>query len=166
MKFSFKLVMLVFLMSLLASWSFAKGDVLSGGDTGRNPVLGVNFVFGKYWAGAELEVDIGLGKAISIAPRLGIARYAWVSPGCSLRFAIIKGQRPHGFWVGPSIDFIFHEYNNDDDLGVIFTPAAEFGWRYTFDFGLSLQPFTRLGVYTGHETGFFWVLAVGIGYAF
>ncbi|MDH4128265.1 MAG: hypothetical protein OEV44_05890 [Spirochaetota bacterium] len=168
------LVMLTFFM-LGINNSFAKGGTLSGGDTKRNPVLGLNFIGGHYDFGTEVEVDFKVGSAMSIAPRLGLTGFNWISPGVSVRFAIIEGVRPHGFWVGPSCDLIFGKYKNrwnavtgqwENKTFLAIAPAVEFGWRYTFDFGLSLQPLTRLGVYLGDGTGFFWVAGFGVGYAF
>ncbi|GMT48562.1 MAG: hypothetical protein IEMM0008_0101 [bacterium] len=159
----------VIIMAFTVQLSFAKGkgNVLSGGNTKPKYVIGLNFVGGHFNGGAEVEFDIGLSKGFSIAPRLGLNDFNFFSPGVSFRFGIIKGKRPHGFWVGPSVDFIFFNSRYTGNRSrVVITPAAEFGWRYTFDFNLSLQALTRMGFYTGYGSGFFWVLGVGVGYAF
>ncbi len=171
------LILTIFLV-LATSFSFAKGSqskgkVVSGGNTKPKYVVGLNFVGGKFGggrfnSGAEAEIDIGLSSKISIAPRLGLADFDVFAPGASLRFGIIGGKRPHGFWIGPSLDFFF--FNNRGNRGnqskVVITPAGEFGWRYTFDFNLSLQALTRVGFFAGDGSGFFWALGVGVGYAF
>ncbi len=166
-------LILVMFFVLTAHFSFAKGGqskgkILSGGNTKPKYVIGLNFVGGHFKGGAEVEFDIGLTRGFSLAPRLGLNDFNFIAPGISFRFGIIKGKRPHGFWVGPSIDFIFFDNRGigGNQNKVILTPAAEFGWRYTFDFGLSLQPLTRLGVFLGDGSGFFWILGVGVGYAF
>ncbi len=183
----------------LAQLSFAD-SVLSGGDTDRKYVIGINLTGGVFGFQIELEGDIGLGKSISIAPRLGgtglssppssiLSNNYSSSPseigvrnwpafllGISGRFAIIKGVRPHGFWIGPSMDIIFSTYHRlklpsltyDNKFLIIFTPSAEFGWRYTFDFGLSLQVMVRLGLHidTNATLGFYGLGGMGVGYSF
>jgi len=152
--------------------AFSKGDVKSGGDTSRNPVLGVNFIggWGGFWGG-EIEVDFKMGDSMSLAPRIGGAGFNTLDVGASLRFGIIDGKRPHGFWVGPSLDLLFDSANKwgggTGGWGLYIVPAAEFGWRYTFDFGLSLQPLIRAGVWVnGNGLWFYLTGGWGIGYAF
>lgn len=166
-----RLIHLIVLSSLflLAGPSIAVGqsNVLPGGDTTRKPVLGLNFFFGSFNSGLELEVDLKITPKMSVAPRIGFAdNLNAFAPGVSIRFGIIQGVRPHGFWVGPSAQFFF--YNRKANRNFIMAVAAEFGWRYTFDFGLSLTPFTRLGGQIGdvRGTAVFWDIGGGVGYAF
>ncbi len=171
-------IILVILLVTTAQLSFAKGSqskgkIVSGGNTKPKYVVGLNFIGGKFGSGrfnsgAEIEIDIGLSSKISIAPRLGFADFDVFAPGASLRFGIFKGKRPHGFWVGPSLDFFFfnNRGNTRNQSKVIITPAGEFGWRYTFDFNLSLQALARVGFFLGDGSGFFSTLGVGVGFAF
>ena len=97
--------------------------------------------------------------------------------GIAARFGIIKGVRPHGFWAGPAVDvnivFIkklveeYEEYLDEDvkKAFALFVPSAEFGWRYTFDFGLSLTAHIRIGAYVGKFSGFYLGTYWGVGYA-
>lgn len=160
-----RVILITLLLLGITSYSFAN-EVLPGGDTDRNPVLGINF-FGGNDLGIEFEIDIALSSVISLAPRVGITDFDWFSPGISVRFGIIKGERPHGFWIGPSADFIIITNRGPlkEDAFVV-AISGEFGWRYTFDFGLSLQAFTRWGYYFGDGNGLFWRLGIGAAYAF
>ena len=158
------LIKYIFIFLIITNFIFADNNVLSGGDIDRNPVLGCNFLWGEFGGHLEVELDIGINKIFSIAPRLGVTDFNWFTTGCSFRFGIIKGIRPHGFWAGPSIDVILYKINKNGDPIIVIT--GEFGWRYTFKFGLSLQPITRLGFYVGDSEGFYWNLGVGVGYAF
>ncbi len=159
------ILMIVFMLSVIGTVNSFAGSTRSGGDTGRNPVISFNLYGGEFQLTGEVEIDIRLTNSFSIAPRAAYISFDWWAPGVSLRFGIIEGVRPHGFWIGPSCDFIFHRFNGETNL--IITPAAEFGWRYTFGFGFSLQIFTRLGARIGYgPDGFFWGVGAGIGYAF
>ncbi|MDH5681494.1 MAG: hypothetical protein OEZ36_07900 [Spirochaetota bacterium] len=168
-----------FVMTLcfLSVEAFSSKKILSGGDTKRNPVVGLNFMGNGWFFGGEVEVDFKMGDSMSLAPRLGLVGFNTFAPGVSLRFGIIDGKRPHGFWAGPAVDFIIYgsgtkwAWNKNYTYtsgGVFFVPAGEFGWRYTFDFGLSLQALTRLGALLGGNAGnyFYWSLGPGVAYAF
>lgn len=161
-----KKIILIFTFLIIFASSGYTNDILPGGATERKPVLSLNFMGGTYDAGLELEIDFNLNESMSLAPRLGLSHMEWFAPGVSLRFGIIKGKRPHGFWVGPSMDFIVSDRGSNNSTRIILTPAAEFGWRYTFDFGLSITPMARLGFYVGDGDGAFWSTGLGLGYAF
>ncbi len=163
------IINLISLLSLGNSFAKPSDKTLSGGDTKRNPVIGLNFFWGKFKGAAEIEGDIRIHKIISIAPRIGLDQSNYFTPGVSLRFGIIKGKRPHGFWVGPALDFIF--YRTTDVFGnktthLNPTLTAEFGYRYTFKFGLSLLAMARGGWFFNAGGGFYWITGPGVGYAF
>jgi hypothetical protein len=192
-----KIFSLTLVLFSLAQLSFA-ASVLSGGNTDNRYVVGANFVGGTFGFQLEVEGDIGINESFSIAPRIGgtgfgsihssslssnyssnkgeigVTEWAAFLIGVSARFGIIQGLRPHGFWIGPSMDIIFTKYHKikiggyDKKSLVIFTPSAEFGWRYTFDFGLSLQALIRLGFYfdTNTTIGLYGLGGIGIGYSF
>jgi hypothetical protein len=150
------------------------GTPLQGGDINRNPALGLNFMGGVFYFGAEFEIDIGLSKAFSLAPRLGLNVFGWFSPGISIRFAIPPSERPHGFWAGPAVDFVFARtvegnphYVYENDSVFIMGIGGEFGYKYTFDFGFYCQALIRLGFYFGSGvSGFYATGGIGLGYAF
>jgi hypothetical protein len=192
-----KILIFILLLSVLVKPSFAKQSVLAGGDTDRAYVIDFNVMVGVFGLQLEGEMDIRINESVSIAPRGGVIGLAltdgslfsgsfvdkgievksWPAymAGISARFAVIKGVRPHGFWVGPSMDVIFGFYRESNMYGlsakkllITFTPSAEFGWRYTFSFGLSFQALVRFGLWvdTGQSLGFYGIGGVGIGYSF
>ncbi len=149
------------------------GAPIQGGDIDRNPAIGLNFLGGVFKWGAEFELDFALSRKISLAPRLGLMDFGWFAPGLSVRFAIIKGKRPHGFWIGPAVDFIFASDREIDngiyrrDSEFLVGVSGEFGYKYTFSFGLYLQALVRFGYFFAKEhPGFYWTGGVGAGYAF
>jgi hypothetical protein len=59
-------------------------------------------------------------------------------------------------------------YTYEKKVVAIFTPSVEFGWRYTFGFGLSFQALMRLGLHidTNITLGFYGLVGIGVGYSF
>lgn len=174
--FKRRLILLSILTLLFLAFGFSKSyaaSVLAGGDVYRNPTIGGNVFFNHvYYGGMEFEVDFRIIDWFSIAPHLGLGplfyHHADAVPGCSFRFAIPPGVRPHGMFIGPGIEVEVAHL-----VGVI--PYGEFGWRYTFDYGpygLSLMPFMRFGArfyperhYDETWVSFWWALGFGIGYS-
>ena len=162
MRSLFKKSLIVTALLMVAVYAFPKGDALAGGATGKNPAVTLNLLVGDLDRG-ELEVDFKLGDKMSLAPRL-FSDFDWYNGlGASLRFGIAGGKRPHGLWVGPSLEFIFWDTIFKKSTQI--TLAGEFGWRYTLDFGLTLQPLIRIGFGSG-GIDLYGQAGAGIGYAF
>mgnify|MGYP006902047580 CR=1 FL=1 len=178
-------IVFIFILSTFSVSLYAEGGVFEGWDTGRNPFLGLNIGgFGwlykydnVYWYGTyensyhytrmtlELEVDFKVAGFFSIAPRLGTGGFDFFSFGSAFRFGFTN-SRPHGLWIGPAIDFFIGGDHAGKKNAFKIAITGELGWRYTFNFGLSLAPYVRLGAHILETSGFMWGLGLNIGYSF